>query len=822
ILGDKDVMRKVVQYNLEEMQTKEWLVRWKGKEVFKVRKQVEGIVNIVKTFSGLIGQVTSLNAHAGIAWAGVCVILPLVMNDTDERGKAISGVEKVAGIVARYTQVEMQYRQKRHDLNREFEKSLIEVYRKISLFYMKAAYYFSRSTSTRTARNMVKLDDWETVLSDIDESDKNCSRFAHILSFRDILQETHEILARVKRSESQELMRRIKEWLLRDVRPDGRKQKLKPLYLNSGKWLLDSETYTLWKENGQGQLWIHGPAGTGKTSLISVINEQFRKQDQLVAYFYCTGTSLPDRQQSEVAIILRALIAQLALSPIDADTVAEEVQLSYKRAATKWHHEMPEPLEDETAQHLLTELIKSREQVTLIVDALDECREPKRLLKVLRDIVDQSKNLRLLLSSQYVVSVDDVAFFPSIKKAVAGGPDSIDDMKFFIKHEVHQFGQTHDGMVGGELANEMVDILARKAGGMFKWTQLCLDFVLNAESDNASDVQSNWDTLKNEEFAGVMADVIKLHDKLKSKEDAAWRTLQWVSGAIRPLNNAEYFALQAAPEGSGLSSQHNTVTNISKICRTLINTSEDGTVVISHSTVRDYVSLKSAKRIGEYLEQARVGNASLQSRILSESRKAFNEKATSFVASECLGLLNSSSHDQPTKDELSAYVPKSSPLLKYAAKEWVHQIRACMGDGENIPAEMVDMMRTFFHPIDGRASSLYYAVLLDFPEIVHFLLNDGFGDPNSDGGGMGSPFQLACYRDQRQIIDFFLKNETDVNVVDDIMGTPLQAAIAGGHAELVQRLLADCGADPNVQAGLFGNALQLTLALEDKAALGAL
>jgi len=80
ILGKQKEMDYVVRKKLRVMQNKEWFVRWKGKPLFKVRDQVDRMVKVVQFMSGIASQAASLDPlHAGLAWAGVCVILPVRM-----------------------------------------------------------------------------------------------------------------------------------------------------------------------------------------------------------------------------------------------------------------------------------------------------------------------------------------------------------------------------------------------------------------------------------------------------------------------------------------------------------------------------------------------------------------------------------------------------------------------------------------------------------------------------------------------------------------------------------------------------------------------
>lgn len=73
----QDLMAGLVEEKLKVMAQKQWTLPW-GKTSFVVREQAEKIVKVVQKFSGIGTVAASLDpAHAGIAWAGVCVLLPV-------------------------------------------------------------------------------------------------------------------------------------------------------------------------------------------------------------------------------------------------------------------------------------------------------------------------------------------------------------------------------------------------------------------------------------------------------------------------------------------------------------------------------------------------------------------------------------------------------------------------------------------------------------------------------------------------------------------------------------------------------------------------
>jgi hypothetical protein len=84
-IGDKgyrdpaqhELMTSLVEEKLKIMTRKQWTLPW-GKTSYVVREQAEKIVKIVQQFSGIGTVAASLDpTHAGIAWAGVCTLLPV-------------------------------------------------------------------------------------------------------------------------------------------------------------------------------------------------------------------------------------------------------------------------------------------------------------------------------------------------------------------------------------------------------------------------------------------------------------------------------------------------------------------------------------------------------------------------------------------------------------------------------------------------------------------------------------------------------------------------------------------------------------------------
>jgi hypothetical protein len=76
-LSLQEQMASIVEGRMKIMTNRQWVLQW-GSRSFKIREQVEKIVKVVQKVSGIGSSIASLDpTHAGIAWVGICVILPV-------------------------------------------------------------------------------------------------------------------------------------------------------------------------------------------------------------------------------------------------------------------------------------------------------------------------------------------------------------------------------------------------------------------------------------------------------------------------------------------------------------------------------------------------------------------------------------------------------------------------------------------------------------------------------------------------------------------------------------------------------------------------
>jgi hypothetical protein len=81
------------------------------------------------------------------------------LNNFAQRQKAITSLDDVTNIIARYDAIEKWYFNNAMPRRKDFEDSILRLYCKILEFEATAACYFARNTIALTLRNMIKLND---------------------------------------------------------------------------------------------------------------------------------------------------------------------------------------------------------------------------------------------------------------------------------------------------------------------------------------------------------------------------------------------------------------------------------------------------------------------------------------------------------------------------------------------------------------------------------------------------------------------------------------------------------------------------------------
>ncbi|KAJ0416849.1 hypothetical protein BJY00DRAFT_290688 [Aspergillus carlsbadensis] len=88
------------------MERKQWKLLFWHHEII-IREKIDRIVQAFRIFEGIGSAVASLDpVHAGIPWAGVCILLQLVTNDSEQHSRVLDGLVRITDMINFYAEAE--------------------------------------------------------------------------------------------------------------------------------------------------------------------------------------------------------------------------------------------------------------------------------------------------------------------------------------------------------------------------------------------------------------------------------------------------------------------------------------------------------------------------------------------------------------------------------------------------------------------------------------------------------------------------------------------------------------------------------------------
>ena len=172
--------------------------RWKfqlGERTIELKTQIDRIVKAVLFAKDFVSSAVSAEPHAALAWAGVCMLLPLLLNPGIQKKALVEGLDYISSLIVRFTTIERLYHQQRprprslldqkdsEELNRSFEAQLTQLYSQILSYQAQVVCQMRRPTFIRSGRDILNLDDWSILLEDIKKAEAACSGISQVVSW---------------------------------------------------------------------------------------------------------------------------------------------------------------------------------------------------------------------------------------------------------------------------------------------------------------------------------------------------------------------------------------------------------------------------------------------------------------------------------------------------------------------------------------------------------------------------------------------------------------------------------------------------------------
>ncbi|KAJ5609868.1 hypothetical protein N7528_009134 [Penicillium herquei] len=421
---------------------------------FVVQEQIAQAANFIIWAKDLITAATSVSTEASLIWAGVSLILPVLTNHTTAEQANRDGFTHVTGRMRFYIALEPRLLSREdnrisQDLRREFEKSVLSLYRTILKFQIQSVLRFYKTSVQKTRGDIFNPDVWQNMLDEITKIETALTedfRKINDTAVRNeletlnnsVTQSTQEIqnilhVAKKQLEVNQEQLQTITEELIppcfseatsRDFlaklpsQPEAafdsrENEKLRDCHSGTRQDILN--TIADWavgngseRSETNSLFWVHGQAGTGKSTISRTMCRLFQESGILGAsYFFRRdgGRVKASRLFPTIARQLVDTIPSFASSLRESLLNYDRPEIEAKGAMGQCRTLIMEPLENLSKPDrgdVLTRVI--------VIDALDECSPHDEL----ESIIQSFSTLRLLDSVRLLVFVTGRVISPLV------------------------------------------------------------------------------------------------------------------------------------------------------------------------------------------------------------------------------------------------------------------------------------------------------------------------------------------------------------------------------------------------------------------------
>lgn len=185
---------KIINLGLQRMDEKKVKYTIAGHE-FVLQDQIAQAAGLVQGMKDFVGEAVKASPEASLAWAGVCVILPILTNPSAAEQANSDGFIYVVSRMHFYVQLERLLwpanLEQVDKLKKEFEDHIVDLYRHILDFQLKSVLRFYRSRLGNLGRDLIQHEDWKGMLSTINNKEaivRNDSEQINTISSRQQLE----------------------------------------------------------------------------------------------------------------------------------------------------------------------------------------------------------------------------------------------------------------------------------------------------------------------------------------------------------------------------------------------------------------------------------------------------------------------------------------------------------------------------------------------------------------------------------------------------------------------------------------------------------
>ncbi|KAG5809640.1 hypothetical protein H9Q74_005480 [Fusarium xylarioides] len=546
----------------------------------------------------------------------------------------------------------------------------------------------------------------------------------------------------------------------------------------TGKWFLTSQQYVHWRESTRGTLFCPGLPGGGKTviaaSIIGDLLHRFEPEDRVgVAFVYCSYKRQHEQSvEACMASLLKQLVHQLPKLP-------PTIRSLYRRHKNN----QTRPSLDEIAQALQA-VIDSREQVYLVVDALDEySKTAGDLTSFLEGIfqLQSERNANILATSRPNIA--------GIRRYFKNG------MELEISAREKDVRQVLENAMPGmpscisskpPLQKQVVDGIVKAVDGMFLLARLHLDSLRDKlRRKEVLRALENLPTGAEALNIAYTEAIERIDSQRPGCRDLAKSVLTWISIARRPLTTSELrHALAVELDETELDECNlPELEDMLSYCEGLVVVDEKSNIIsLVHYTTQ------------EYLDQVRH-------KWLPDSHKEVALSSLAYLSYDDFAV-GACERDSAFEHRLHKHI-----LLDYCAKNWGDHVRDAieeevdkaalefLEDDRKIASAVQVRMVAGYHfqgcsaKVPVKIGAVHIAAQFGLTKIVSQLLDGGAEADVKDDFGR-TPLSYAAEYGHKDTVELLMRNaNTDTDSTDEQGRTPLSWAAGRRHVDILKALI---------------------------------
>ncbi|OAR00404.1 hypothetical protein LLEC1_01355 [Akanthomyces lecanii] len=439
-MTDQKQLHEITSRGLERMEKHKATYTIFG-ETFVVKDQVAQASQFLLGLKDFVSDAIKVSPEASLAWAGVCIILPLFTNPSTADEAQSSGFGYVTSRIRFYVHFEELLWPKDMtipDESRKVLEDLIEdLYVKILMFQLTSIIRFYRGWLKQLGRDMFQYDGWKSMLESVKEAERTMK--AEFMALNDAA--TVDALAKMTKSADEhtellkshlslqqrqlelvsELVRVSKKTnesveasqsslhlpIIGDARFDSAAVQDLPRCLEGTRGSVKARINT-WIDykTDTNLFWLCGPAGTGKTTVARTVADWSLIEGRLAATHFFSSK----REGNELYKLFPTLASQFAKHiPEYKALVRKELandpegELAKRSLSAQYGLLFERPLANlVTMEKLGPQLI--------VIDSLDECGDKDHVYDLLELLVKLGKTpqfrLCILLTSRSTDEID--------------------------------------------------------------------------------------------------------------------------------------------------------------------------------------------------------------------------------------------------------------------------------------------------------------------------------------------------------------------------------------------------------------------------------